>query len=377
VRRRRAGCMDQRCGPQVALGERPGRKLCDTGPMPTDELTQDRPRANLRLGSSRVPEVTVAFWVTKALTTGFGESSSDYLVHRLPPVLAVALGGIALAGALVVQFKARRYVPWIYWLAVAMVGVSGTMAADVLHVGLGVPYVASTTFFAVALAVVFAIWWATEKTLSIHSIHTRRREIFYWAAVMTTFALGTAAGDMTAITLHLGYLSSGVLFAVVIAVPALAHWRFGMNAILAFWLAYIATRPLGASFADWMGVSHARGGLDLGPGPVSLALATLIVGCVIYLSLTPTGRDNSGRLAAEESPHLDPKELFTREEPTADDTWRMGSCPLPVRAPGGTAAAVDSNSQSWASEHELSQRYSEIGQHPGKPCLPGRRWPGR
>jgi uncharacterized membrane-anchored protein len=262
--------------------------------MPADEVMQEGPRAILRGGASTVPEVTVAFWVTKALTTGMGESSSDYLVHRLPPVLAVALGGIALAAALALQFAARRYVPWVYWLAVAMVGVFGTMAADVLHVGLGVPYIVSTAFFAVALAAIFAVWWARERTLSIHSIRTRRREIFYWAAVMTTFALGTAAGDMTAITLHLGYLSSGVMFAVVIAIPAVAHWRFGMNAILAFWLAYIATRPLGASFADWMGVSHARGGLDLGAGPVSLALAALIVGCVIYLSLTASATDNAG-----------------------------------------------------------------------------------
>ncbi|HEY5180497.1 MAG TPA: hypothetical protein VIJ07_12120, partial [Dermatophilaceae bacterium] len=159
-----------------------------------------------------------------------------------------------------------------------------------LHVGLGVPYLVSTAFFAVSLAAIFGVWYGSEQTLSIHSIHTRRREAFYWAAVMTTFALGTAAGDMTAITLHLGYLSSGVLFAVVIAIPAVAHWRFGMNPILAFWFAYVATRPLGASFADWMGVSHARGGLDLGAGPVSLALAILIMGSVTYLSITPTDR---------------------------------------------------------------------------------------
>ena len=123
--------------------------------------------------------MTVAFWVTKALTTGMGESSSDYLVHRSPPVLAVALGRLALVGALALQFEARRYVPWIYWLGVAMVGVFGTMAADMLHVGLGFPYVELTAFCAVALSVIFATWWATEKTLSIHSIHTRRREIFY------------------------------------------------------------------------------------------------------------------------------------------------------------------------------------------------------
>jgi uncharacterized membrane-anchored protein len=264
----------------------------------TDDTAQDQRRDAIRHTASRVPEVTVAFWVTKALTTGMGESSSDYLVHRLPPVVAVALGGIALVAALALQFAARRCVPWTYWLAVAMVGVFGTMAADVLHVGLGVPYLASTTFFAVALAVIFALWYSFEKTLSIHSIHTTRREVFYWAAVMTTFALGTAAGDLTAITLHLGYLSSGVMFAIVIAIPALAHWRFGMNAILAFWFAYVATRPLGASFADWMGVSHARGGLALGAGPVSLALAALIVCFVVYLSTASTS-DHGDPVAAE------------------------------------------------------------------------------
>jgi uncharacterized membrane-anchored protein len=265
--------------------------LGKTGPVTTNETK----RSSLRQAAVRVPEVTVIFWITKGLTTGMGESSSDYLVHRLPPVLAVALGGIALLGALGLQFAAGRYIPWIYWLAVAMVGVFGTMAADVLHVGLGVPYVVSTSFFAVALAVIFVLWWAIERTLSIHSIYTRRREVFYWAAVITTFALGTAAGDMTAITLHLGYLSSGLIFAVVIAVPAVAHWRFGMNAILAFWLAYIATRPLGASLADWMGVSHARGGLDLGAGPVSVALAMLIVVFVVYLSLNANSGDVSSK----------------------------------------------------------------------------------
>jgi uncharacterized membrane-anchored protein len=246
----------------------------------------DHSSSTLRRAASKVPEVTLAFWATKALTTGMGESTSDYLVHRLPPVLAVALGAIALAVALILQLAARGYVPWIYWLAVAMVGVFGTMAADVLHVGLGVPYVVSSAFFAVTLALVFAVWYRVEKTLSIHSIRTPRREAFYWAAVMTTFALGTAAGDLTAVTMHLGYLSSGVMFAVVIAIPAVAHWRFGLNPILAFWFAYIVTRPFGASFADWMGVPSTRGGLDFGPGPVSLALIALIIGSVTYLTVT-------------------------------------------------------------------------------------------
>ncbi|HEY4991166.1 MAG TPA: hypothetical protein VFC16_19705 [Nakamurella sp.] len=237
--------------------------------------------------------MAAAFWVIKALTTGLGESTSDYLVHGLPPVLAVALAGVALVAALALQFATRRYVPWVYWLAVAMVGVFGTMAADVLHVGLGVPYLVSTVFFAAALAVVFGVWFATERTLSIHSIRTPRREVFYWAAVMATFALGTAAGDLTAVTLHLGYLSSGALFAVVILIPALGYRFFGLNAIVAFWFAYIVTRPLGASFADWAGVSHDRGGLDLGPGPVSLALAIMIMTSVVYLTLSH--RDSAAR----------------------------------------------------------------------------------
>jgi uncharacterized membrane-anchored protein len=235
---------------------------------------------------AKVPEVAALFWITKVLSTGMGETTSDYLAHRFGPPAAVALAGVCLAIALAMQFSARRYVAWIYWIAVAMVSVFGTMAADVLHVGLGVPYVVSTAFFVVALAAIFAVWYASERTLSIHSICTRRREAFYWATVLATFALGTAAGDMTASTMHLGYLVSAALFAGLIALPALAHWRFGLNATIAFWLAYIITRPLGASIADWVAVPHARGGLGLGYGPVSLCMAVVIVGCVGYLAIT-------------------------------------------------------------------------------------------
>ncbi len=238
---------------------------------------------------SKVPEVTAFFWIVKALTTGMGESTSDFLVHHLVPEIAVVLGGIAFGIALYIQFTKDRYVPWAYWLAVAMVGVFGTMAADVLHVGLGVPYIASTIFYAVILAAVFWTWQRFEGTLSIHSIRTPRREIFYWAAVLATFALGTAAGDLTAVTFGLGYFASGLLFAAVIAVPAIGYWRFGMNSILAFWFAYVVTRPLGASFADWLAVSHERGGLALGTGAVSLALAAMIAAFVAYLSVT--GKD--------------------------------------------------------------------------------------
>ena len=147
-----------------------------------------------------------------------------------------------------------------------MISIFGTMAADILHVGFGIPYLVSTTFFVVALTIIFAIWYASEKTLSIHSIYTFPREAFYWATILAMFALGTATGDMTATTMHLGYFYSGVLFTFLIAIPALAYLLFGLNEIFAYWFAYIITRPLGASFADWMEVSHTRGGLGLGTG---------------------------------------------------------------------------------------------------------------
>jgi uncharacterized membrane-anchored protein len=246
------------------------------------------PRQGLRL-LRKVPEVTPGFWVTKVLTTGMGEATSDTLVRQISPVLAVALGFVGLVVALALQFAAPRYRPWIYWLAVVMVAVFGTMAADVLRIQLGVPYFASSILFAVGLAAVFAVWYATEHTLSIHSINTRRRETFYWLTVMATFALGTATGDMTATTFHLGYFVSGVVFTVLIAIPAVAHRWFGMNAIFAFWFAYILTRPLGASYADWVGVSHARGGLNWGSGSVSIGMTVLIVIAVATLAATREG----------------------------------------------------------------------------------------
>lgn len=234
----------------------------------------------------KVPELTVYFWIVKILTTAMGEATSDYFVHRYNPVIVVILGAAGLAAALTVQFSVRRYIAWVYWLAVAMVAVFGTMAADVVHIALGVPYVASTAFFAASLAVVFALWRAREKTLSIHSICSPRREVFYWATVMATFALGTAVGDMTAVTLHLGYLTSGVLFTILFAIPAVAYFKFGLNEITAFWWAYVLTRPLGASFADWAGVSHSMGGIGLGRGVVSLTLTLLIIALVAFLSIT-------------------------------------------------------------------------------------------
>jgi uncharacterized membrane-anchored protein len=218
--------------------------------------------------TAKVPEITALFWVVKVLTTGMGESASDYL-GSVSIALAAAVGLIGFVVAMWLQLRAPRYVPAVYWFAVLMVAVFGTMAADGLHVVLGVPYTVSTAFYAVALAAVFTLWRRTEGTLSIHSVTTRRREVWYWLTVLLTFALGTALGDLTAFVLNLGYLPSAVLFAVVIAVPALA-WRAGVNPVLTFWTAYVVTRPLGASVADWLGKppSHA-GGLGLGDGTVT------------------------------------------------------------------------------------------------------------
>jgi len=239
--------------------------------------------------AAKVPEITVVFWGIKVLTTGTGEAASDYLAAG-NLVLAGGLGALGFGVALWLQFRSRRYVPAVYWFAVLMVAVFGTMAADALHVVLGVPYLLSTVFYAVVLAVVFSLWRRSEGTLSIHSIVTRRRELWYWLTVLVTFALGTAAGDLTAYTLHLGYLASAVLFAVAIAVPALAWWRFGLNEVAAFWIAYVLTRPLGASLADWLGKPHTRGGgLGVGDGWVTLAATVLIAVLVAYVAVTRHG----------------------------------------------------------------------------------------
>ena len=180
---------------------------------------QTQPMQTVRRALRKVPEVTIYFWIIKLMTTAMGESSSDYLVYHINPYVAVILGGVGLLASLVLQLPSRRYVPWIYWLAVTMVAIFGTMAADVTHIVLHIPYLVSTVFFAITLAIIFSVWYASEKTLSIHSINTPRRELFYWAAVLATFALGTAAGDMTAATLGLGYFASGVAVCYLVCYP--------------------------------------------------------------------------------------------------------------------------------------------------------------
>lgn len=240
---------------------------------------------NRRL-AKKVPELTVYFWVIKVLTTGMGEATSDFFVHSFNPYIVVIVSAIVLALCLLLQLWVSRYIPSIYWLAVTMVAVFGTMAAGILHVYLGVPYIYSASIYCACAAVIFILWYLSERTLSVHSIYTRRREIFYWATVLATFALGTAVGDMTAVTFHLGFLGSGFLFTGLIVIPWLAYRFLGLNEIVAFWFAYVITRPLGASWADWLAVPQSLGGLNLGRGPVALTLTVLIAAFVVYLSVS-------------------------------------------------------------------------------------------
>lgn len=232
----------------------------------------------------KVPEITIFFWVIKLLTTAMGESTSDYLVSHVDPYLAVIACSVVFAFSILLQLFVKKYIAVVYWFTVVMVAVFGTMVADVMHIVLLVPYWASSLLYAVILAIVFFLWYRTEHNLSIHSINTPRREIFYWATVTSTFAMGTAVGDMTASTFALGYLTSGIVFAVLFILPAILYYRFRLNGIIAFWISYILTRPLGASFADWFSKPY-LGGLGLGDGKISLILTFLIIICVGYLTV--------------------------------------------------------------------------------------------
>jgi uncharacterized membrane-anchored protein len=243
-------------------------------------------RQSTRGALRKVPEITIIFWLVKLLTTAMGEATSDFLVAKYNPYLAVLIGALVFAVALIVQLKTPKYNAWAYWLAVSMVAVFGTMAADGLHIRLGVPYIASASFFAVALALIFIAWQKSQKTLSIHSIYTPRRELFYWATVLATFALGTALGDLTATTFKLGYFSSGLMFIGIFLIPAVLYYIFKVNEIFCFWFAYIITRPLGASFADWTSKAKSIGGLDYGDGHVAIFLSIVIVILVAYLSIS-------------------------------------------------------------------------------------------
>ncbi len=250
-------------------------------------------------GAIKVPaRITGVFWAIKLLSTAMGESLSDSLVHGINQYLAVLIGLAAFVLAMRRQLKATCYNPWTYWLAVAMVAVFGTMAADVLHIGLHIPYLVSSLFYLVALVVILAVWRRVEGTLSIHSVFTPRRELFYWATVLATFALGTAVGDLTAMTFHLGYLASGIMFIGLFALPGLAYATARLDSVVAFWLAYILTRPLGASFADYLGFSRPAGGIGIGHPTATVLFAVPILALVAYVGITrldrPTVRARRG-----------------------------------------------------------------------------------
>lgn len=243
---------------------------------------------------NRVPDPSASFWLIKVLTTGMGEALSDFLVTRFDPVPTVLATAVLFLAVLVLQLRADRYRPWLYWSAVSMVGVFGTMVADVAHVALGVPYLVSTPVFLVALVAVFVLWRRVEGTVDVHAVTSPRRQCFYWAAVITTFAMGTAAGDLAASTVHLGYLGGGVLFSALMVVVVVGRIGGKLGAVTAFWTAYVLTRPIGASFADYVAVPGSRGGLDVGTGLVSGILIAVIAVAVAWANATHTRRQFAG-----------------------------------------------------------------------------------
>lgn len=243
---------------------------------------------------NKVPEVTLIFWIIKIMSTTVGETGADYLaVHvGLGTGLTGGIMAMLLGGALLLQLRARAYVPWIYWLTVVLVSVVGTQITDALTDGLNVSLYVSTTVFAVALAAIFATWYAAERTLSIHTIVTSRREMFYWTAILFTFALGTAAGDLATEALQLGFRLGVLVFGGLIALVTLAYYR-GTNPILTFWIAYVLTRPLGASLGDFLSQAQQYGGLGLGTIMTSAVFLVVIVALVAMVSVTTAQHRNA------------------------------------------------------------------------------------
>jgi uncharacterized membrane-anchored protein len=271
--------------------------------------------------AAKVPAIAALFWILKLLTTGMGEALSDFMGQTSIPLAGlVGVGGFVVAMRL--QLRAREYRAPVYWSAVMMLAVFGTMVADGLKDGAGLSYAVTTPLFALAVVAVFVAWYRSEGTLSIHSITTRQREAFYWTAVLATFALGTAAGDLTAMTLHLGYFGSAALFAVLIAVPALL-WRRGLlHPIAAFWIAYVITRPLGASIADGFSKTE-DGGLRLGDGPVSAVLLLAFVALVAFATRRRTDIQDPER-GGSATHHRHRRVGASAPEPHAPETQGAG-----------------------------------------------------
>jgi uncharacterized membrane-anchored protein len=260
---------------------------------------------------NKVPQVTLYFWIIKVLCTTVGETAADYLNVDLGFGLTgtTYVMSAVLAVVLVFQFGSRRYIPFVYWLAVVLISIVGTLITDSLVDLHGVPLETTTTVFSIALAITFAIWWWSERTLSIHTIVTTRREAFYWLAVLFTFALGTAAGDLIAERYGLGFFVSILIFAGAIALVAVAHFRFKLNAVLSFWIAYILTRPLGASIGDYLSQSKDDGGLGLGTTKTSYVFLAAILGLVVYLQVTKKDLEQVDETEA----HLKPGEHAEHE----------------------------------------------------------------
>ena len=234
--------------------------------------------------AAKVPEVIFLFWVVKILTTAGGEATSDYL-KRYGNFGGGGIEVLVIVVGLVLQFGTRRYRAFAYWSLAFAIAITGTGVSDFLHLDAHIPYAGTTLLWAVVLAAIFWVWQRNEGTLSIHSISTQRREAYYWATVFATFALGTALGDFTATSLNLGYLDSGIFFSIVILIPALARWQFGLNGIAAFWMSYVVTRPLGASFADYISKPKNLSGINFGDGPTAIVFALAVFVLVSYLAL--------------------------------------------------------------------------------------------
>ena len=254
-------------------------------------LTDEISTTPLRRMLNKVPEVTIFFWIIKIMATTVGETAADFLNFNLHWGLTnttFVMSGLLLI-ILFFQFKSKKYIPWIYWLAVVLISVVGTLVTDNLVDNMGVALETTTIIFAIALLLTFIAWYMSEKTLSIHSIHTSKREAFYWLAILFTFALGTAAGDLVSEGMNLGYWKSTLMFAILIALITFAHYALKLNAVWAFWIAYILTRPLGASFGDYLSQPRTDGGLGLGTVGTSALFLIVILSLVMYL--TKTRRD--------------------------------------------------------------------------------------
>jgi uncharacterized membrane-anchored protein len=251
----------------------------------SDTLTA---RPTVRAVLNKVPEVTIFFWIIKVLATTVGESAADYLNTQLNLgfALTATLMTALLVAVLIWQFRLRRYVPAVYWLAVVLVSVVGTMLTDYLHDTLGLGLLRASTLFAGLLAVTFVAWYRSERTLSIHSIYTRRRETFYWTAVLFTFALGTAAGDLLSLKMNNQLWQPALVIATIIAIVFVEHRVFHMDAVPSFWIAYILTRPLGANMGDFLASAKGDGGLGFGLGWTTFSFLAAIVGAVAYLTVT-------------------------------------------------------------------------------------------